>query len=67
MSSKINVAVIKSFICDNALTYGAFCKLGKITLPALNKIMNNQSSVQLSALFRISKAMGVPIKELFID
>lgn len=63
MTSKINIALIESYIGENFLTYKDFCKRCDISMPTFNKIKCG-SSVRLTALVKIARTIDVPLERL---
>lgn len=65
MKENIKMEVIEQFMKEKGLTRTQFCKLCKISYGVFLKIERGEATVRISALFRIAKIMGIPIKELF--
>ncbi len=64
MENVVNVQKIKRYVEKNSLTKSSFCKLCKISVATLNRIYGGKD-FYLCALFKIAKAMGVRVCELF--
>ncbi|MGN0960988.1 MAG: helix-turn-helix domain-containing protein [Christensenellales bacterium] len=63
---KINIKLIENFIKENHLTKSKFCKMCKIGLSTLNKILANSENFRIVALFKIAKVLNIYIYQLFI-
>ena len=65
MKNKINIEIIEKFIKENKISKTAFCKMCKISLSTLNKIMTNDDSFRIIALFKIAKVIKVQVFQMF--
>lgn len=65
MNNAVNTKMIYDYIKDNNLSKTEFCKLCKIGVSTLNRIMTN-NNFNLISIFRIAKTMRVKVCELFI-
>lgn len=65
MKNFVNIKLICNFIRSNQLSKSKFCKLCKISMSTLNRIMTGKKFF-LSSLFRIAKTINVPICTLFV-
>lgn len=66
MEGAVNTTIIDSYIKANNLSKTQFCKLCKISVSTLNRIMTN-NNFNLISLFRIAKTMDVHICKLFVE
>ncbi|MCI8435574.1 MAG: helix-turn-helix transcriptional regulator [Clostridia bacterium] len=64
MENPVNVQIIKNYMKKNHLTKTHFCKLCKISITTLNRILGGQNC-KLTAIFKIARRIGVPIHQLF--
>ncbi|MDE7395705.1 MAG: helix-turn-helix domain-containing protein [Clostridiales bacterium] len=64
MDKLINTNLITEYITANRLTQKEFCKQCKIGLSQLYRIMRGEN-VMLTAVWKISKYMGVDLCQLF--
>ncbi len=64
MENVVDVRKIKEFQKGNGLSKTSFCKLCKISVATLNRIYSGKD-FYLITLFKIAKAMGVRVCELF--
>ncbi len=65
MGNNINTDLIKSYLHKNKLSKKHFCKLCRIGISTLNKILNNQRNFRINALFKISMVMNLQVYKLF--
>ena len=65
MEITFNHEIVENFMAENKLSKTAFCKLCKITPLAFYKFMNNDDSLFLLPVFKIAKAIGVELKDMF--
>ncbi len=65
MEEIIKMELIEKFIKEQGFTKTQFCKLCKISYGTFLKIKRGEDAMMISALFKIARVMGVPIKELF--
>ena len=63
MGNKIKTELITDFLKERGMSKTAFCRLCKIGARTLNKILAQDPSVNLIALFKISKATGIRTHE----
>lgn len=66
MEKIVNTKIIAKYMFDNYLTKTAFCRQCNICLATFYKIFNNEN-VTLAPLNKISKAINVPIDELYSE
>ncbi len=65
MKTKIKIKLIENYIKENRLSKNKFCKICKISLSTLNKILANKNNFKLIALFRIAKVIKIEIYQMF--
>ena len=66
MKSNINVSLIEDYLRSNNLSKSSFCKKCHIANNTYEKIINNDYTGSVLALWRISQQMDIRISELFI-
>ncbi len=66
MGNNINIKLIENYIKEKNLTKIKFCKICKISLGTLNKIMTNNKNFSIVTLFKIAKILNIQIYQLFI-
>ena len=64
MEQKINVEIITDYISANRLTKKEFCEKCKIGISTLYSIFK-QKNVDVLSLFKIAKAINVPLYRFF--
>ena len=62
---KIKTSLIQKYIKENNLTKQQFCKKCNISTSVLNKILNEQYNIHISALFKIAKVINIQVFEFF--
>lgn len=65
MEKIMKIEMIEDFMTQNKLSKTKFCKICKISVSTLNKILNNQTNVGIVALFKICRVMKIQICNLF--
>ena len=65
MKNTIKTELIENFIKDNNLSKSKFCKMCKISLSTLNKIMTNSGNFRIIALFKIARVLKIQVFEMF--
>lgn len=65
MKNTIKTELIENFINAKHLTKSKFCKMCKISLSTLNKILANGENFRIIALFKIAKVLNIHIYQLF--
>ncbi len=65
MKSILNIDLINDYIKKNNLTNAGFCKLCNISEETFKLILNDNTDIDLTDLFRISRILGVRICEMF--
>ena len=65
MEKIMKIEMIEDFMTQNKLSKTKFCKICKISVSTLNKILNNQTNVGIVALFKICRVMKIEICNLF--
>ena len=65
MSFSLKKKIILDFMKDKNLSKSKFCKLCGFGMTTLNKIMNDDYSIHIDVLGKLSKTMNVEIKDLF--
>ena len=61
----IKTELIENFIQTHKLSKTKFCKLCKMHPSTFNKIIHNDYNFRIDALWKIAKAINVPIYQLF--
>ncbi|MBO5223504.1 MAG: helix-turn-helix transcriptional regulator [Clostridia bacterium] len=65
MKYNIKIEVIENFMMENKISKTKFCKLCKISIRTLNKIMTNNDNFRIIALFKIAKVIKVQVNQMF--
>ena len=65
MNNTINVEIIEKFMLENNISKTKFCKMCKISLNTLNKIMANNFNFEIIALFRIARIIKIEVYQMF--
>lgn len=65
MKDIIKTEIIENFIQENNISKTQFCKLCKINLKTLNKILSNNTDFGVIALFKIAKVMKIQVYQIF--
>lgn len=65
MSAIIKTELINNYLIENKLSKTAFCKLCKISVSTLNKILANDNNIGTIALFKIARMLNIRICDLF--
>ncbi len=65
MKETIKIEIIKNFMIENKISKTKFCKMCKITLNTLNKIMANDFNFEIIALFKIAKVIKIQVYQMF--
>lgn len=65
MGNNVKIKLIENFIKEKHLTKSKFCKMCKIDLSTLNKIMADGENFRITALFKIAKVLNIHIYQLF--
>lgn len=65
MSSSFNKKIILDFMKEHNLSKSKFCKLCGFGMTTLNKILNDDHSLRLNVLRKLSKTMDIEIKDFF--
>ena len=65
LKADIRTELITKYIKSRGLSKVNFCKLCKVNIQTLNKILNNQKNFRIIALFRIGRVIDIPVCELF--
>ena len=64
MEKLVKTELIEQYLKENNISKTKFCKMCKISPSTLTKIMNNQN-VRMTAIFRVTRAMGIYIHQIF--
>lgn len=67
MSNLINVKKIEKFMGEKNFTRSEFCKFCKIPEPVFEKIITQDFDFDTYYLFKMVKAMGMHIVQIFQD
>ena len=62
----INIDIINRFISDKRLTKTKFCKMCKISISTLNRIMKNEGNFCVTTIFKITKLIEVKFSEIIL-
>lgn len=60
-----NNDLINNYIKEQGLSKQKFCKMCKISVGTLNKVLLNKDNVGIIALFKIARVLNIRICELF--
>ena len=63
MNDLIRTELIENYISENGLSKTQFCKLCKISVSTLNRVLNGEN-VNLTSIFRIAKTMKVELRQI---
>ncbi|MBO5394465.1 MAG: hypothetical protein J6A28_00980 [Clostridia bacterium] len=63
----INYELIENFMKENSLSKTAFCKMCKISPVTFAKIMGDEQGLTVLPVFKVAKAMGIHIKDIFYN
>lgn len=66
MKNIINVSLIEDYMTKNNLSKSSFCKKCHIATKTYEKIINNDYTGSVLALWKISQQMNIRISELFV-
>lgn len=61
----IKTDLIKNYLKEENISKTKFCKLCKISVTTLNKILSNKENFRIIALFKIAKQIKLQVFELF--
>jgi len=53
--------LLGNYMREHNLSKKAFCKMCKISLPTLNKILNGERTVRIAPLYKISFITKIPL------
>ena len=65
--TKFNIWMIYDFLEKNKLNKTQFCKLCKISVYVLNKILHNKNNIYMSSLFKVARTLGIQFYQIFAD
>ena len=65
MQNTIKTEIIKNFMIENKISKTKFCRMCKISLSTLNKILNNDHKFRIIALFKIARVIKVQVYQMF--
>ena len=65
MKNTIKTEIIEKFMLENKISKTKFCKMCKIGLNTLNKIMNNDYNFEIIALFKIARVIKLQVYNMF--
>ena len=65
MKNTIKTEIIEKFMLENKISKTKFCKMCKISLSTLNKIMANDESFGMVALFKIARVIKIQVYKMF--
>ena len=57
MKNTIKTEIIENFMLENKISKSKFCKMCKISLSTLNKIMTNDDNFGIIELFKIARVL----------
>ena len=66
MGNTINVEIVKNFMQGKNISKSKFCKMCKISPSTLNKIMTNDDSFRIIALFKIARVINIQVHQMFV-
>lgn len=66
MKNIINVSLIEAYLIKNNLGKSSFCKKCHIAAKTYEKIINNDYTGSILALWKIAQQMNIRISELFL-
>ena len=59
-----NIDIINKYMFENKLSKEKFCKLCSISIPSLNKILNNDRSIGIVVFIKIAHALNIQVSKL---
>ena len=62
---RFNIDLIENYIKKHNLSKKEFCRLCGISCFVLQKIFKQQNNINIIALFKIAKVLGIKISEIF--
>ena len=65
MKDTIKTELIENFLQENDLSKRQFCKLCNIHYSTLQKILSNDFNFAITALFKISRVIKIPVHKMF--
>ena len=65
MKYNFKIKIIENFMLENKISKTKFCKLCKISIRTLNKIMSNNDDFRIIALFKIARVIKVQVHQMF--
>ena len=65
MKNLIKTEIIENYMQKNNISKARFCKLCNISVSTLNKILCNNTNIELIALFRIAKVIDLQVYQMF--
>ena len=67
MDIRFNSDFIILFISKKKLTKKQFCEMCNISQGTLRRLLEQRSNISLGVALKISHAIGIEIKDLFVD
>jgi len=67
MEQLIKTELITEYIKNHNMGKNAFCKLCKISVGTLNKILSNSTNIRILALFKIARVLNMEICNFLND
>lgn len=67
MRNRLNIEGILRFMKENHLSQKEFCKQCGFSLGVLHKMLKKQMNFRITALYKLQKRMGVPMRDLFVE
>lgn len=65
MKNTIKTEIIENFMLENKISKTKFCKMCKISLRTLNKIIANDNNFEIIALFKIARVIKIQVYKMF--
>ena len=65
MKNTIKTEIIENFMSENKIRKTKFCKICKISPSTLKKIIANDDSFEIIALFKIAKVIKIQVYKMF--
>lgn len=64
MEKRIKTYLIEEYLKEKNLTKKEFCRLCKMSYPTLQKVLKQDYTVRIGAIFKIAKQMNLYITDL---
>lgn len=65
MEPNLNIKVFINYMKENNLSKTKFCKMCKVSPFVLQKILQNNCTFRITALFKIARVMKIQVYEMF--